>query len=150
MIRQDHGIKLDGVDKIRIIANDSSQAGFPNFWQLVQWEGMRVTSKLVPKSVTAPGIAELWCNNTSKSWTNHGTWQRSFRNSSRPQINVSWMNVNLWVSLDSDVVHRTEKVIPTMCVRKPTIFSAIKNIEWNKCFMFFSILPFNNEGIECK
>lgn len=71
--------------------------------------------------VPSSGVAKLRSDDACKSGSHHRTRQRTLRNSTRPQINILWVYINLRVSLHSDVVHGAKEVIPTSSTWETTV-----------------------------
>lgn len=71
MIGQDHGIDLDGVDVIAVIAKDAGHLDFTDFAQLFKRKTAGPASVFVPETITRPEVAELFTNDACESRAHH-------------------------------------------------------------------------------
>lgn len=69
-------------------------------------------SVFIPKSVTESQVLETFTNKATEDWANHTARQRTFRNASRPQINIVGSGVDLSVSLKGFVGKWAGQVFP--------------------------------------
>lgn len=100
MIRQDHGIDLNGVDVIAVVAEDTGHLDFADFAQLLERETAGPTAVFVPKTIAGSEVAKLFADNAGKSGAHHGSGQGLFGHTGRPQIDIVGRFVVLFVAFD--------------------------------------------------
>lgn len=92
MIWQHHRINLDGVNQVRVIANDARQLGLAHLLQLLGRKGRRLIGQFVPEAIASSQVAHLCGDDTAESRSQHGARQRLLRHTTRPQVNVRRMS----------------------------------------------------------
>lgn len=92
MIWQHHGINLDGINQVRVIANDARQLGLAHLLQLLGRKGGRLIGQFVPEAIASSQVAHLSGDDTAESRSQHGARQRLLRHTTRPQVNVRRMS----------------------------------------------------------
>ena len=111
MIRQDHGIDLNGVDVIAVVAEDAGHLDFADFAQLLKRETAGPSAVFVPKAIAGPEVAKLFANNAGKSGAHHGSGQGFLSHTGRPQIDIVGRFVVLFVAFDGQVAHDAVQVV---------------------------------------
>ena len=140
MIRQDHGVDLNGVDVIAVVAEDAGHLDFADFAQLLERETAGPTAVFVPKTIAGSEVAKLFANNAGKSGAHHGSGQGLFGHAGRPQIDIVRRFVVLFVAFDGQVAHDAVQVVEgsntleaaelaPFVVGRYTVFSTSLNVE---------------------
>lgn len=88
MIGQHHGVQLDGLDEVRVVAEDAGDASLADLLELSGAEGRRLVAQFVPEAIAAPHVAELGGDDAGESGAQQTARQRSLRHAARPQVDV--------------------------------------------------------------
>ena len=73
MVGQDHGVDLDGLQLVRVVAEDARQFGATQLRQLLWRKGGRPARVLVPEAVADTQVVELTPNDAGKDRTDQRT-----------------------------------------------------------------------------
>ena len=143
VIRQDHGINLDGVNVVAVITKHARHFDFADFAQLLNGEAAGPASVLVPKAIAGSEVGELLADDAGEGRSDHGTRQWSLSHTSRPEINVVGRVVVLFVTFDSLIVHDAVELVEgtdtfeatkfsPLVVGRNSVFSSSLDIQWRQ------------------
>ena len=119
MVREYHGIHLNILNVVRVVAQNSRQFHSSDLGQLLKGERRRPSAVLVPEPVTVSEVVELLAHNTGEGRSNHGTRKRSFGDTGCPEVDIFRRFVELTVPLHRVVSHHAQHVVPVLHRAEP-------------------------------
>ena len=114
VIGQDHGVDLDAVHLVGVVANDSGKLDLADLGKLLQGEAAGPASVLVPEPIAESKVVELLGHQAAEGWAHHGSGQRLFGDSGGPDVDVLDGGVVLSPSVDGLVVEGAVHVLPAL------------------------------------
>ena len=114
MIGQDHGVHLDGVDVVAVVAQHAGHLDLANFGQLFEGEAAGPSAVFVPEPISATEQVELFAQNAGEGGTDHGARQGLLGDAGRPQVDIVGRFVILDVSVDRFVTHYTKELFESV------------------------------------
>ena len=114
MIGQDHGVHLDGVDVVAVVAQHAGHLDLANFSQLFEGEAAGPSAVFVPEPISATEQVELFAQNTGEGRTHHGAGQGLLGDAGGPQVDVVGRFVVFHVSMDRFVTHYAKELFESV------------------------------------
>ena len=88
MIGHDEWVELDGLEQVRVVADDARHARLADDGQLLGREGRRLAAQFVPEAIAGAAVAELLRDDARKGGAQQTAGQGTLGHSSRPQIDI--------------------------------------------------------------
>ena len=111
VVRQDHGVDLDGLEVVAVVAENAGHLHLPDLAELLKGEARRPASILIPKAIARPEVGELLAEDASERRPHHGAGQGLLGHAGRPQVDVVGGLVVLLVAVDGLVAHDAAELV---------------------------------------
>merc|ERR1719239_1013386 len=90
VVGEEHGPQLDGLHRVRVVADQSRQGGLSDCLQLLQGEAARPAGVLVPVPVSGPEVEELVANDAGEGGSDKSSSLWQFAQATGPKVYVLW------------------------------------------------------------